>query len=352
MPIQKHLSKTDTINLGSFYTPKLIVEIAYKIMENHINLNDFTLLDSSCGYGDFFIKNLRYIGADIDDIALKSVPKNVKKIHTNSLLNLNREKFDISQNEPLIVIGNPPYNDKTSIIRNGVKKEIFGIDANLKHRDLGISFLRSFAELNPEFVCVLHPLSYLIKRTNFNSLAKFKNNYRLIDGLIISSEIFTPNSSTFFPIIIALYEKSYLGMDYEFIKDYKFKTCKGNSFRLNDFDFIGSYVQKYPNHNDSRKPVKYFYTLRDINALKRNQTFMETPNSNSVKVFNENLKYYCYIHHFKKFASNLPYYFGNLDVFIDNDEFLKISDEFLDLNSKPCINRYFENLLKKGAKNA
>jgi len=345
MPIQKHLSKTDTINLGSFYTPKFIVEIAYKIMENHINLNDFTLLDSSCGYGDFFIKNLRYVGADIDDIALKSVPQNVKKIHTNSLLNLSREKFDISQNEPLIIIGNPPYNDKTSIIRNNVKKEIFDIDANLNHRDLGISFLRSFAELQPEFVCVLHPLSYLIKRTNFNALAKFKNSYRLIDGLIISSEIFMPNSNTFFPIIIALYEKNRFGMNYDFIKDYKFKTYEGNSFRLNDFDFIGSYVQKYPNHYDKREPIAYFHTLRDINALKRNQTFMKTPNSNSVKVFNENLKYYCYIHHFKKFASNLPYYFGNLDVFIDNDEFLKISDEFLNLNNSPKIDRYFNDLL-------
>ena len=133
-------------------------------------------------------------------------------------------------------------------------------------------------------------------------------------------------------------------MNYYFLKNYKFKTYEGNSFCLNNFDFIGSYVQKYPNHRDKRDPVAYFHTLRDINALKRNQTFMKTSNSNSVKVFNENLKYYCYIHHFKKFALNLPYYFGNLDVFIDNDEFLKISDEFLDLNTSPKINDYFNNL--------
>ncbi|ERJ32113.1 hypothetical protein UNSW2_431 [Campylobacter concisus UNSW2] len=347
MSIQRHLNKIDTINLGSFYTPKFIVAIAYEMLEKNVNLRDFTLLDSSCGYGDFFIKKLRYIGADIDDIALKSVPKNVKKFHTNSLLNLCREKFHISQDERLIIIGNPPYNDKTSKVRNNVKKEIFDIDVGLKHRDLGISFLRSFAELDPEFVCVLHPLSYLIKQTNFNSLAKFKSNYCLMDDLIISSEIFTPNSSTFFPIIIALYEKNCFGMNYDFIKNYKFKTYEGNSFCLNNFDFIGSYVQKYPNHRDKREPVAYFHTLRDINALKRNQTFMKTPNLNSVKVFNENLKYYCYIHHFKKFASNLPYYFGNLDVFIDNDEFLKISDEFLDLNTSSKINQYFDNLFDR-----
>lgn len=28
-------------------------------------------LDSSCGYGDFFVKNLNYVGADIDEVALE-----------------------------------------------------------------------------------------------------------------------------------------------------------------------------------------------------------------------------------------------------------------------------------------
>ena len=59
MSIQRHLNKIDTINLGSFYTPKFIVEIAYEMLERNVNLRDFTLLDSSCGYGDFFIKKAR-----------------------------------------------------------------------------------------------------------------------------------------------------------------------------------------------------------------------------------------------------------------------------------------------------
>ena len=344
---QSHLNRTSTINLGSYYTPEFIVDIVYKMLEKKVNLDEFILLDSSCGYGDFFTKNLKYIGADIDAVALSKVSSKVRTINTNSLLNLSRAKFGIKESEKLVIIGNPPYNDKTSIIRNKIKKDLFKIDKELSYRDLGISFMRSFAVLEPEFVCVLHPLSYLIKQTNFKALAKFRANYRLVDDLVISSEIFTPNSTTYFPIVIALYEKTARGMDFEFIKQYIFKTYEGGKFKLNDFDFITNYVRKYPNLHDTRKEVAFFHTLRDINALKRNQTFMNKPSSNSIKVFAENLKYYCYIHHFKQFANKLPYYFGNLDIFINNAEFLKISSEFLDLQPKPLIANYFENLFKE-----
>ena len=57
--MQNHLNKSQTINLGSFYTPDYIVEIVYKMLlnylvkKNKLNLNDFVLLDSSCGYGNF-----------------------------------------------------------------------------------------------------------------------------------------------------------------------------------------------------------------------------------------------------------------------------------------------------------
>ncbi|MCX2682561.1 hypothetical protein OQH60_01545 [Campylobacter sp. MIT 21-1685] len=327
-PIQRHLDKETTINLGSFYTPKILVEKAYGLMQRHIlNLPSYVFLDSSCGCGDFFIKDLVYIGADIDKNALQKVT-NVKTFHTNSLFEVSRQKFTLKKDDKVIIIGNPPYNDKTSLLRADVKKDLFECDSKLKHRDLGISFLRSYAVLEPEFICVLHPLSYLIKKSNFNALFDFKKNYKLVNSLIISSAFFTPNSSTFFPIIIALYEKNACGMEYEFIQNYSFRTIEGQSFILKDFDFIGHYVNKYPNPKDTRKAIAFFHTLRDINALNRNQTFMPKQNANSIKIFQENLKYYVYIHFFKVYAKTLPYYFGNLDVFIDNEAFLQISDEF------------------------
>lgn len=345
--MQKHLNKIDTINLGSYYTPRFIVEIAYQILESKIeNLNNFLFFDSSCGYGDFFVKKYKYLGADIDEVALKKVDQSIKTINTNSLLNVSRAKFNIDENQNLIIIGNPPYNDKTSIVNNSIKKEVFKIDSKLVHRDLGISFLRSFAVLKAKYVCVLHPLSYLIKQANFNALFDFKSNYRLLDCLVISSAFFT-NSKTFFPIAIALYEKNNKGMDFNFIKNYEFKTYEGQTFVLNKFDFIGNYITKYPNPKDSRKEVAYFHTMRDINALKRNATFMPNYNSNTIRVFSENLKYYYYVHHFKKFAKDLPYYFGNLDVFINHKEFIKIEKDFLSLDNNSSIKNYFNRLFKE-----
>lgn len=345
--MQQHLNKIDTINLGSYYTPRFIVDIAYQILESKIeNLNNFLFFDSSCGYGDFFVKKYKYLGADIDEVALKKVNQSIKTINTNSLLNVSRAKFNIDENQNLIIIGNPPYNDKTSIVNNSIKKEVFKMDSKLVHRDLGISFLRSFAVLKAKYVCVLHPLSYLIKQANFNALFDFKSNYRLLDCLIISSAFFT-NSKTSFPIAIALYEKNNKGMDFNFVKNYEFKTYEGQTFMLNKFDFIGNYITKYPNPKDSRKEVAYFHTMRDINALKRNATFMPNYNSNTIRVFSENLKYYYYVHHFKKFAKDLPYYFGNLDVFINHKEFVKIENDFLSFDDNPSIKNYFDRLFKE-----
>lgn len=124
--MQHHLDRKDTINLGSFYTPNFIVKIAYEMLKKVVNLKEYLLFDSSCGYGDFFIcDELNYLGADIDGIAIQKVNKNIKAFTTNSLLNVRREKFEISPQQKLIIIGNPPYNDKTSIIRNSIKKRYF-----------------------------------------------------------------------------------------------------------------------------------------------------------------------------------------------------------------------------------
>ena len=73
MTAQAHLDRIQTINQGSFYTPDFIVHLVYQMLLNSIsNLQDYVLLDSSCGYGSFL--NLegfkQNIGADIDSIAL------------------------------------------------------------------------------------------------------------------------------------------------------------------------------------------------------------------------------------------------------------------------------------------
>ncbi|MCX2717481.1 N-6 DNA methylase [Helicobacter sp. MIT 21-1697] len=368
MSIQAHLDRIQTIFQGSFYTPDSIVCLVYQMLLDSLpQSKDYVLLDSSCGYGSFLEIPQRFqstqftqiIGADIDKQALQQAQKNFKDcaiaplfLHTNSLQNVSREKFNILESSKLVIIGNPPYNDKTSIVQHHLKNsDFFEIDSTLKARDIGISFLRSFDTLKADYICVLHPLSYVIKESNFKSLKNFAQNYRLTDSLIISSQIFCPKSLGFFPILIALYKRDNQGMDYDFICDFSFKTCEGKEFRLKSFDFITKYIDKYPNKNrvDSGHKVAMFYTLRDINALRRSKTFITKDCTNAVYVTREKYSLYCYVDVFKQIIKHIPYYFGNCDVMIDYEAFRALESDFIQASESKILSenimQYFKDLL-------
>jgi len=353
---QKHLNHIDAVNLGSYYTPNIIVDLAYSILQDNIkDIKDFSIVDSSCGYGSFLArKNIskRLIGADIDQKAISEAKKIIGEVDficQNSLLNVNRSSLKIEDDEKIIAIGNPPYNDTTSIIRNSIKDASIQnkIDADIKTRDLGMSFLLSYDKLKADYVCVLHPLSYLIKKANFALLSKFAKNYKLIDGTIISSHEFSDTSRGMaFPILVALYKRDGQGMSYDYIQNYQFKVKDDGVFRLKDFDTIVNYVQKYPNKkflNKNDKPVAKFWTLRDINALKRNRTFINEDTYNTVYVLMEKLPYYCYIDVFKQYADKMPYFIGNCDVIIDNEAFSKMKECFIaqSVQTNPVLKNKF-----------
>lgn len=344
---QKHLNYKDRINLGSYYTKQELVDIVFSMLKKHIcNMKQFCLLDTSCGYGSFLTTDIDFkkkIGADIDTKALNEAKNNksIKLFCQNSLFNINRKNVNIKSTDKLIIVGNPPYNDTTSIIRKNIKKDVSQIDDDLKTRDLGISFLLSYNKLKADYICVLHPLSYLIKKANFALLKNFTKNYKLIDSLVISSGEFVETSkTTFFPIIIALYKRDNIGMNYDFIFNYKFKTKEGKIFSLSNFDNISNYLTKYPNQNyiSEKNTVAKFWTLRDINALKRSRTFVNKTTSGTIFVTENKLPYYCYVDIFKTFISHIPYYFGNCDVMIDNNKFLNIQDCFEVLSAKRFCN--------------
>ncbi|MEK7609375.1 MAG: N-6 DNA methylase, partial [Patescibacteria group bacterium] len=106
---QQHLNYIDAINLGSYYTPEIVVDLAYAILQKNIkNIKDFTILDSSCGYGSFLTKKgiaKRLIGSDIDQKAIseaKKIINGVDFICQNSLLNVCRPNLTIKDEEKLI----------------------------------------------------------------------------------------------------------------------------------------------------------------------------------------------------------------------------------------------------------
>ena len=363
---QAHLAYESRVNLGSYYTPPEIVNTAWELIAPYLR-SQTTIIDSACGYGDF-LKNCGQsltIGCDIDETAIDVAKKNndeVRFFQTNALCNVSRAKFGIPEQSYLIVVGNPPYNDKTSLIRHNIKDVNFDIDEDLACRDLGISFLRSYNKLEADLICVLHPLSYLIKPTNFRHLKAFTANYRLIEGLLISSGEFPESAKhTPFPIVLALYERDTQGMAYDFIRSFRFRIADKDDFCLDDFDYITGYVDKYPKkrptsdhslfssvaedtHHQEKDDPLFFWTLRDINALKRNRTFVEKYSANTIVIDKRKLDYYAYIDVFKRNLHRLPFYFGNCDVLIDDNLFKQYKSAFISdtVSHHPFLKKHFQ----------
>ena len=349
---QEHLEYKDRVNLGSYYTPPKIVELAWELIESYID-SQTTIIDSACGYGDF-LKNSGQsltIGCDIDEAAIDIARKNTDKVRffrTNSLYNVSRKKFGIpQQSTKLIVVGNPPYNDKTSLIRQKIKRVDFDVDRDIASRDLGISFLRSYNKLEADLVCILHPLSYLIKPTNFRLLKEFTANYKLVDGLLISSWEFPESAKhTPFPIVLAFYRRDTMGMEYSFISSFPFRIEDGLRFCLSDFDYITNYISKYPSkkHEPIPDDSLFFWTMRDINALKRNRTFVKNYNNNTIVLDKRKLDYYAYVDVFKRNLYRLPFYFGNCDVPIDDKLFKQSKHSFISdtIRHHPFLEKHFQ----------
>lgn len=330
--MQKHLSKQKQIELGSFYTPLHLVDRVHFLIDeyltkNKINKKLILYFDNASGYGVFYKKDKNFIFADIDSTAILKIKTDLKITEerlfiNNSLQNVSRNKYNINKETFLINIGNPPYNDTTSIINSG-KKGNFSCDLDLFDRDLGISFLKSFNKLNSDIVCVLHPLSYLIKETNFKRLKEFKDNYRLIFGEVFSSEHFSGTGKTKFPIVIAFYERNSLGMDFSYIKNFDFNILNSEKkFKLLNFKTTDGFIYKYPKEvfNKDNFSGFYYYTFRDINSLKRNSDFSLESNYNSISVSIDELYKYAYLYSFKKlFSPKDLWLYGNLSPLLDGE---------------------------------
>jgi hypothetical protein len=78
-----------------------------------------------------------------------------------------------------------------------------------------------------------------------------------------------------------------------------------------------------------QETITYFYTMRDINALKRTATFLEKETGNAVRVTKTKLPYYCYVDVFKDYIPHIPYYFGNSDIMINDERFHELEPLFI-----------------------
>ena len=336
-----HLGAKTRVNLGSFYTPARYVDAVGEWLVKHGVGDGWTIADLSCGYGAFFrlaadprLAKCRYVGNDIDALALEKaadVFPFVAFSRQNALVGVEREKFGIGKGEKLVVVGNPPYNDITSQAKQKIKAEIMPIDVDLKARDVGMSSLLAYERLRADFVAVLHPLSYLVKKSNFDACRRFFGNYEMLENLVFPSSEFAGTSrKSVFPVVVGLYKrKEGVGMSFDDAARTVFKTVEGDSFSLSQYEFITAKIAKYPTRR-RYKPELLFYTIRDINALKRSKTFLPRRIPNAVDVDPARLAYYCYIDAFKRYART-PYWMGNLDIPYDPEAFARSRDDMLDV---------------------
>lgn len=321
-----HLTKDQTIKQGSFFTPEHIVQILFDIAKKKISFDD-VIVDFGAGYGAFenifcALKN-KIIATDMDAEAVKKLKENfsgVECILENSLALIDRDKY-AAPNAPIVAIGNPPYNDVTSAYKKG-QKGGFECDERIKSRDMGISFLKLYDALGARLVFVLHPMAYLIKKNNFVGLGNFKAHYILKQAMTFSSAEFesVQKGNSGFPVVAAFYERNENGMDFDFVKNFKFDVLNSTEkFCLNDWQTIDGIIQKYPQKKDADYEGLQFYTLRDINALKRNATFLDGKCANGIRITAQNLYQYAWLDYFKETfrPKENAWLYGNLSPFYD-----------------------------------
>ena len=327
------LSETEYTRLGAYWTPQEIVNLVFAMVKPYAEGG--VVFDPGVGCGAFMnppypVKRL--IANDIVPEACGYLQKLFPQVEIyceNFLLSPAREKYGIAPGDRLVIVGNPPYNDPTSKYKRSVKEgeRVPQGDSDLACRDIGISFFCAFARLQPDAVCVLHPLSYLIKKTNFEDLRRFKDQYILKRGVILSSSVFKRTRQTPFPIVAALYVRGQ-GMTYAYISSFEFEILEnpGKKFVLSRFETIDGYIRKYPPRKRDQKVSDiglYMFTFRDLNSLLTTANFTEKINFDfHIPVHYSEFYKYAYLNCMKRYFPK-HYLLGNLSPLVKKEDLEK-----------------------------
>ena len=117
LSVNTHLSKEDIIKNGSIFTPDYIVQLVVDQIRDKLT-EKTTIVDFGAGYGAFSsaflnLPHKKIIATDCDEQSINFIKQEhsgVETILENSLLGIERQKY--CNDDDLIVVGNPPYNDE------------------------------------------------------------------------------------------------------------------------------------------------------------------------------------------------------------------------------------------------
>lgn len=320
-------------NTGKYYTPAVLVDLVRELVRPHLT-SASKVIDPAAGYGAFLdhFESHEVIAADIDPSSQEVLNSlGFRAVFCdNSLKNVSRAKYGLSDRDHLVVVGNPPYNDVTSLNKkygpNSKQKLEIEMDEDIRSQDYGISFLRAFDKLEADVVCVLHPFAYLLKRNNFSKLKAFPRHYRLADAVIFSSKEFTDTSKTPFPVVAALYRKDARGMDHAFVREFRFRFLNEKSALIlkniptsDDDDYIRKYQPPKDEKGIESDIGLYMFNFRDINSLLvRGNLIAKIDYDRHITIHFKELYKYAYLNALRRhFAKD--YRFGNLSPIVERD---------------------------------
>lgn len=117
--------------LDSFYTPKILIDGIYDVI-NNMNFKGGTVLEPSIGIGSFIGNmpkkmrlNTEFIGVELDSTSAKIS----QILYPNSkIYNMDFKKYEIPDNSVNLVIGNPPFG--TTKIHDDMNKDISGLSVH------------------------------------------------------------------------------------------------------------------------------------------------------------------------------------------------------------------------------
>lgn len=322
---------------GKYFTPahvgRLLEDLVNPILEE---MPEAILLDPAAGHGGLLsgFESQARVVADIDPEAVRVMAEMGFKspLETNSLLGVSRAKFGITDSDKVIVVSNPPFNDGTSQHKRVVKAAAgtpAACDLDLVTRDTGAAFMLMAAKINADAVVMIHPLSYLIKQTNFDRLSKFAAKYKLVSGVVISSAEFATGGKPF-PLVLAVYRKG--SMTFADIEQFEFPIYRnangtfldsGTRLKLAAVETTQGFIR-------STVPTKgmpkvstlglHQYNFRDINFVESSGNLTETQSDSTIPVELPTLGRYSYINCVKRHFDS-DFVNGNLSPLVRKTDF-------------------------------
>lgn len=335
-----YLPSPKRVSMGQYHTPanlsKMVEDVVRPLLDG---MPDACVFDQAVGMGALLqpFKGHRLVGWDIDQTAVLTMKEmgftNVG--HGNSLVNVSRKTFGIEEDEKLIIVGNPPYNDGSSQHKRQLKTTTPNTaaicDADIQARDVGMSFMLAAAKLDPEAICLIHPASYLIKESNFKLLHQFSAKYRLEMGLVCSSEEFGLRGTPF-PVVVALYKPG--KMDYSHIENFEFAVYRnmsgvlldsGERLKLVNLETTKGFIRNLPPKASMAKTSDigiHQFNFRDANYVITSATLTTKVSASTIPVQLCELGHYAYLNCFRRYFGK-DFVFGNLTPLVRKSDFQK-----------------------------